>query len=682
MKKYLMMSAAALVLLMTSCSKEKDFYDPQAAAQRLTVTYQNSFVQEVGTPNENQTWGFASSAAASRQTRSMITSIGDPFTNYENTDALYKSEAPTTAMTYNDYMNQDKWRRADWGGALDQNAAMNGDAEILLPDGEHSITFYNGSHDFYVTGNATLNNPNLNQARIYVLPGKTLTLNMGNYINALQIYVADNATLNYNYGSLYYQTGDACIFNRGTLNLVQQNFEINQKAVVYNEGTINGTNITSKPGDGNPSFLYNFGDINLTGKFQLNSCANFYNEGNFTAAGETELTQGNSLIWWVNKGFYTTSDFKSAAWNATCYNFCSLFITGVAYLTNGQMHMMNGSYLEASNGLFDNFQFTMANNSGVNVKNGTIWGRDGADFRGKYASPYQGFIADSDEAAAWVRLGGESRIFDHKGSAFHLVGANLTFGYETVKFFSGNYYWNGNDWQATYNNFYGESTEASLKAVQSENSTWDLHNVTKIYTGSDFSQVTATVTEGKCGATWTPGGDTNPIVEQGRIFCEDLGTIGDFDFNDVVFDAKIHKDGTTEITLLAAGGTLHLTVAGEEVHQLFGVEQKDMINTGLNTREAVTFTAEDKYEHLVDIPIIVRKQEGSNITSYQLTAEKGKAPQKICVPIGTKWCDEYVSITKAYPKFIDWVEGEDPFDWSWVGTVVEKYVDLNLQNND
>jgi len=34
-------------------------------------------------------------------------------------------------------------------------------------------------------------------------------------------------------------------------------------------------------------------------------------------------------------------------------------------------------------------------------------------------------------------------------------------------------------------------------------------------------------------------GENDNVVEQGRIFCEDLGSIGDFDFNDVVFDAFI-----------------------------------------------------------------------------------------------------------------------------------------------
>ena len=176
--------------------------------------------------------------------------------------------------------------------------------------------------------------------------------------------------------------------------------------------------------------------------------------------------------------------------------------------------------------------------------------------------------------------------------------------------------------------------------------------------------------------------EQNPVVKEARIMCEDLGAIGDFDFNDVVFDAKIRKDGTTEITLLAAGGTLELTVAGEEVHEKFGVGVTDMVNTGKMVRNPVTFTAAQKYTNLIDIPIIVRQQNGEHITSFELTAEKGKAPQKICVPVGTKWPDEYVSIAKTYPNFVDgWVKSDDTYDWNWTSNCQLNLVDQNLNNN-
>lgn len=157
-----------------------------------------------------------------------------------------------------------------------------------------------------------------------------------------------------------------------------------------------------------------------------------------------------------------------------------------------------------------------------------------------------------------------------------------------------------------------------------------------------------------------PGkGNNDQIKERGIIICEDLGSGGDIDFNDVVFHATVWTSGKTEITLLAAGGTLELTVAGKEVHEAFGVGVRDMVNTGAGpTKEPVSFVADQKYNSLIEIPIVVNKTDNAgNVTSYALTAEMGKVPQKICVPAGFKWTKEYKALVKAYPGFKAWTTG-------------------------
>jgi hypothetical protein len=119
----------------------------------------------------------------------------------------------------------------------------------------------------------------------------------------------------------------------------------------------------------------------------------------------------------------------------------------------------------------------------------------------------------------------------------------------------------------------------------------------------------------------------------------------------------------TEITLLAAGGTLNLTVAGQEVHKAFGVPQTTMVNTEESTGKGATkdpfyFVAEKTYSRLIDIPVVVStKNNAGNVTSYELSAEMGKAPQKICVPKGFRWCKEYKSLSIAYPGFREWTTG-------------------------
>jgi hypothetical protein len=66
-----------------------------------------------------------------------------------------------------------------------------------------------------------------------------------------------------------------------------------------------------------------------------------------------------------------------------------------------------------------------------------------------------------------------------------------------------------------------------------------------------------------------------------------------------------------------------------------------------------------------------------------LKAETGAAPQKICLPVGTKWVDEYVDINAAYPNFEYWVRQSEGITSpvQAVGTRVDKFVDLILSNN-
>jgi hypothetical protein len=168
-----------------------------------------------------------------------------------------------------------------------------------------------------------------------------------------------------------------------------------------------------------------------------------------------------------------------------------------------------------------------------------------------------------------------------------------------------------------------------------------------------------------------PGTGVTPpdrVKEEGMIICEDLGNIGDFDFNDIVFYAKVWESGKTEITLLAAGGRLEATVAGVNVGEKMG----KMVNTGLRSVPSYYFVSENKYNSLIDIPIIICGTDAAgNVTAYELTAIMGKAPQKICVPLGFKWCKEYESLSKVYPGFKDWTTGSAS---TWTGNYDEDLV--------
>ena len=188
------------------------------------------------------------------------------------------------------------------------------------------------------------------------------------------------------------------------------------------------------------------------------------------------------------------------------------------------------------------------------------------------------------------------------------------------------------------------------------------------------------------------------LLEQGRVFCEDLGSSerSDIDYNDIVFDARIYAEITekrvwneatasygdwqqvaseikpAEIVVLAAGGQLNAQIAGRNVHDMFGTGLGGVM---LNTyREGVTqiggsvheedlptfrFSTDESYSKIIDIPVLVRVDR----EVVELTAVKGAVPQKICGPIGARWPAERVGIDLAYPGFTGWVKGNSS-PWS------------------
>ena len=157
-----------------------------------------------------------------------------------------------------------------------------------------------------------------------------------------------------------------------------------------------------------------------------------------------------------------------------------------------------------------------------------------------------------------------------------------------------------------------------------------------------------------------------------RIIVEDLGSIGDFDYNDAVFDAYIYnKDGATyaNITLLAAGGTLPLYICGVdeqvEVHEKFGVSTGTMVNTKAGTEKPqVEFTLKIKNETSSTFnanDIAIKVNNSGNWTT--LSANVGEAPEKICVDNSYHWCDEKVNIKTDYPRFTEYVANPSTKNW-------------------
>jgi ligand-binding SRPBCC domain-containing protein len=181
-----------------------------------------------------------------------------------------------------------------------------------------------------------------------------------------------------------------------------------------------------------------------------------------------------------------------------------------------------------------------------------------------------------------------------------------------------------------------------------------------------------------------------------RIIAEDLGSdVSDFDYNDVVFDVKIANEWIGDlnanklvayIVLRAAGGTLPLTVAGKEVHNMFGVNTNVMVNTGDGVDKSpvsfMTILGDADYSYyegnttrgaeIVKDMVSVIVNKGNE--TIELATETGEAPEKICVPTTFRWCKEHKenSIYLGYPEFTRWVEDKSYTSWT------EYFVDRHL----
>jgi len=191
------------------------------------------------------------------------------------------------------------------------------------------------------------------------------------------------------------------------------------------------------------------------------------------------------------------------------------------------------------------------------------------------------------------------------------------------------------------------------------------------------------------------------------IFCEDLGSSAsnkDYDYNDLVFDAKVideckvlkDEDGNettytddpshtyyVEVTPLAAGGelTIKFNALSTNAHDMFNpaVASNVLVNTCRSNQEISLSHVEgragttgvipfDTYNEAIDLKNIVVMVRSSQ-AAYELSAYKGEAPHKICVPVGTRWAYERTDIKDAYTGFEAYVGGgAEP----WATTGVEE----------
>ena len=198
-------------------------------------------------------------------------------------------------------------------------------------------------------------------------------------------------------------------------------------------------------------------------------------------------------------------------------------------------------------------------------------------------------------------------------------------------------------------------------------------NMVKNIGGRDYvySDWIVTLTEAK-----KVGDDTPKFI---RIIAEDL-SVGqgseDFDFNDVVIDVYYGDAGKAKAKILAAGGTLPLTVDGKEVHKEFSKANNNidcdgkMINTNgtqsadpnvrsrsLDNLEVPEIPLTNEVKTLAqardNIAIKVLKEVNGKEEWVTLEAVIGKVASKVRVGNDYNWKDEREYVGDGFKAFVE-----------------------------
>lgn len=170
------------------------------------------------------------------------------------------------------------------------------------------------------------------------------------------------------------------------------------------------------------------------------------------------------------------------------------------------------------------------------------------------------------------------------------------------------------------------------------------------------------------------------------IAFEDLGDIGDYDFNDVVIG--VSQDGNKiKVTALAAGGTLPADVYYKnerlgEIHELLNragdyspINVKNKRNEESGKRKIYEIDPDDFSieKNWTDFTIRVNGKASATITPNETV---GNVPQALCIPSDWLWPKESINIHDAYADFTNWAKDQNNYK-----TWYEKHTDGKVAVN-
>ena len=633
MRKQLMtgVAAAAICLGLASCSRFD--YTLISEGEQAYVNYENAFIEKFGEPAPDQTWGFGSAdangggVAQGAITRAATRAI-QPFYTFPSDAASEKflSNVPDGVEYYGNKNYGNGY--ADGISYIDGNISS-----INIWGGWNGSQTTGGT--LYITGNVDFTSgsyyvaPNTD---IYLVSGSTLKLTESQaqgLQNGCKYYIASGATLEVN-GEIKLNSCE--IYNHGTIEATK--LSPNGNSLLYNVGTLTISDAITLNNE--ESKIVNDGTITAASIWTAGS-AKFQNNGDATISGATTVNSNDNV--WVNNGKYTTGTFTYEAGSSEVVNNCKMKVNGQFYFNLGDNAGQNCFRMDAGASCEADTYLAKGPHN--------IYMGAGALFKVNGTATMDASKADY---GVYGPTSGGYAVFQ----AQNIVAGTAEQGYEITY---------GNNLYVVANSHFAQGYSGTYPFIDFKGGCSE----SNIFTGVD--KPVYTITSSECN----PGFKGAPVPT--RVIAEDLSASenSDFDFNDVVFDVQLNWPTTGEhtITLLAAGGTLPLTIAGVEVHAMFDVPTNKMVNTEAWTaqKSPVKFVIKGTYYDPNEIE--VRVQKGSDWPL--LTAERGRVASKIAVSTDYKWVKELQDISDAYKNFDTYVQNGNPAEW-WKDNKKDKYI--------
>ena len=407
---------------------------------------------------------------------------------------------------------------------------------------------------------------------------------------------------------------------------------INQGTIITNSGDIKIENYSSTTAE-----IYNSGTMTLNdgGLSIAGNSENVYSSGTMTmnylnARGNCTVTNyGTLTAKTTTKGDLTLAGQNTAASNFKLVNGCHTSIDAMGVV---RLIVIDNTRVDCSTGIYtgggqDDNYVCLGNHAEVNAGD---WMDNGGHIYGSKTS-------------------GEESLFKFSGTVSESnCGAFITKGYV---YFDGTF-----------------STDYHVNAIKTgDGSIYSKGSCT--YHIQYFSTETSSliiIPSGDCTGTGynaKGGGGDIPTTAPACTFAfEDLGSIGDFDFNDIVL--YVYPNTTTkkmDVELVAAGGVLPVTVKFNGT-TLFSKTDGQMRNTSSKGSVIATYNdlpfpddnftlSSNTYTSMFTIDV---KGASSTYTiSPNVTA--GSTPQALVIAGAWAWPKETVNIGKAYTTFSDWV---------------------------